>query len=135
MPGLLINIDVPDMAAGERFYTEALGLSVGRRFGGDFTELLGTDAPFYLLLKKAGSSIGPAGGDTRRYERHWCPIHPDFVVEDLDAAVARALAAGAVQEGETGTAPYGRLAMFADPFGHGFCLIEFNERGYDAIVS
>jgi hypothetical protein len=25
--------------------------------------------------------------------------------------------------------------MFADPFGHGFCLIAFNERGYDAIAS
>ena len=43
-------------------------------------------------------------------------------------------AAGAVQEGETCDAPYGRLAMFADPFGHGFCLIEFNEAGYDAIA-
>jgi hypothetical protein len=40
-----------------------------------------------------------------------------------------------VREGETCDAPYGRLAMFADPFGHGFCLIEFNEAGYDAIAS
>jgi hypothetical protein len=30
--------------------------------------------------------------------------------------------------------PYGRLALVADPFGHGFCLIQFNERGYDAIA-
>jgi len=33
MPGLLITIDVPDIAAGEHFYTAALGLTVGRRFG------------------------------------------------------------------------------------------------------
>ena len=111
----------------------ALGLAVGRRFGPNFVELLGAPAPIYLLRKDAGSSIGPAGGDTRRYERHWSPIHVDFVVQDLDAAIARALSAGAVQEGETCDAPYGRLAMFADPFGHGFCLIEFNEVGYDAV--
>ena len=134
MPGLLVNIDVPDIAAGEAFYTRALGLSVGRRFGADFVELLGAPAPIYLLRKDAGTAIGPAGGDTRRYTRHWSPIHPDFAVEDMDAAIARAQAAGAVQEGETCDAPYGRLAMFADPFGHGFCLIEFNEQGYDAIV-
>ncbi|HEX9806541.1 MAG TPA: VOC family protein [Alteraurantiacibacter sp.] len=134
MPGLLLNIDVPDIEQGITFYTAALGLTVGRRFGKDFAELLGADAPIYLLLKAPGTSIGPAGGDTRRYERHWSPIHPDFTVTDMDAAIARAIRAGAVQEGETCDAPYGRLAMFADPFGHGFCLIEFNEQGYDAIV-
>lgn len=94
MPGLLLNIDVPDVAAAEAFYCAALGLRPGRRFGTDFVELLGSDAPIYLLLKEAGTAIGPAGGDTRRYARHWSPIHPDFVVEDLDMAVARALAAG-----------------------------------------
>jgi hypothetical protein len=25
--------------------------------------------------------------------------------------------------------------MFADPFGHGFCLIEFNAIGYDALLA
>lgn len=134
MPGLLVNIDVPDVEAGIAFYTAAIDLEVGRRFDDDFVELTGADAPIYLLGKDAGTSIGPAGGDVRRYERHWSPIHPDFVVEDMDAAIARAVAAGAVQEGEICDAPYGRLAMFADPFGHGFCLIHFNERGYDALL-
>lgn len=135
MPGLLINIDVPDIPAAEAFYTAALGLSVGRRFDEDFIELLGAPAPIYLLRNDAGTPIGPAGGDKRRYERHWSPIHPDFVVEDLDAATQRALAAGAILESEACEAAYGRIAMFADPFGHGFCLIEFNEEGYDAIAS
>ena len=135
MPGLLLNIDVPDIEAGVQFYTAALGLSVGRRFGPDFVELLGSDAPIYLLKKSAGTSIGPEGGDTRRYERHWSPIHPDFAVADMDSAIERAISAGAVQEGETRDAPYGKLAMFADPFGHGFCLIEFNSEGYDAIAT
>lgn len=134
MPGLLLNIDVPALDPAIAFYTEALGLSAGRRFGDDAAELLGAPAPIYLLVKPAGLPIGPAGGDTRRYRRHWSPIHPDFVVDDLDVAIARALAAGAVQEGEAHDAPYGRLAMFADPFGHGFCLIAFNDRGYDALL-
>ena len=133
-PGLLLNIDVPDLAQGVRFYTEALGLKVGRWFDSTFVELVGADAPIYLLEKQAGTSIGPPGGDIRSFERHWSPIHPDFVVADLDASVLRAVAAGAVQEGRTCDAPYGRLAMFADPFGHGFCLIEFNSAGYDALL-
>ena len=134
MADLLLNIDVPDMEQGIAFYTAALGLEVGRRFDPGFVELVGRDVPIYLLRKDAGTTIGPAGGDSRRYQRHWSPIHPDFVVDDIAAATARAISAGAVQEGETCDAPYGRLALFADPFGHGFCLIEFNAEGYDAIV-
>jgi lactoylglutathione lyase len=133
-PGLLLNIDVPDIEAGVEFYTAAWGLEVGRRFDKDFIELLGAEAPIYLLAKAAGTAIGPAGGDVRRYDRHWTPVHPDFAVDDLEAAIARATAAGAVREGEICEAPYGRLAMFADPFGHGFCLIQFNEQGYDALL-
>lgn len=135
MPGLLINIDVPDLAKAEYFYTAALGLTVGRRFDEDIVELLGSDAPIYLIRKPAGSAIGPGAGDFRRYNRHWTPVHPDFSVTGLDAAMARAVAAGAVQEGETLDLAYGRQAMFADPFGNGFCLIEFNAQGYDALLT
>ena len=135
MADLLLNIDVPDVEGGIAFYTAALGLRVGRRFDADFVELIGRDAPIYLLRKDPGTPIGPTGGETRRYERHWSPVHADFVVDDIDAAIARATAAGAIREGETCDAPYGRLAMFADPFGHGFCLIEFNEAGYDALTT
>jgi predicted enzyme related to lactoylglutathione lyase len=134
VPGLLLNIDVPDMARGIAFYTAAFGLRVGRRFDADFVELLGLEAPLYLLEKAEGSAIGPAGGDVRRYARHWSPIHPDIVVPDLDAAVARAVAAGAVVESPIRDAAYGRIAMLADPFGHGFCLIAFNAAGYDALA-
>ena len=135
MPGLLINIDVPDLAKAEHFYTAALGLTAGRRFDDDIVELLGSDVPIYLIRKPAGSAIGPGGGDFRRYNRHWTPVHPDFSVTGLDAVIARAVAAGAVQEGETLDLAYGRQAMFADPFGNGFCLIEFNAQGYDALLS
>lgn len=129
---LLLNIDVPDVETGIRFYTAAFGLTVGRRFGADFVELLGWPAPLYLLTKKAGT-VG-AGGDLRRYERHWTPMHPDVVVDNVDAAVARAVKAGAKLEAPAKDAPYGRIAMLADPFGHGFCLLQFSEKGYDALL-
>ena len=51
------------------------------------------------------------------------------------AALARATAAGAKLEGDVRTANWGRIAVLADPFGHGFCLIEFLNRGYDEIAS
>jgi predicted enzyme related to lactoylglutathione lyase len=129
---LLLNIDVPDIEAGERFYTAAFDLKVGRRFGADFVELVGWPAPVYLLAKDAGTP--GAGADLRNYARHWTPIHPDIVVEDLNFAVTRALAAGAVLEHSAKDTPYGRIAMLADPFGHGFCLLQFNAQGYDALL-
>jgi predicted enzyme related to lactoylglutathione lyase len=130
---LQINIDVPDVETGVRFYTQAFGLTVSRRFGSDFVELLGWPAPVYLLTKAAGT-VG-AGGDKRRYSRHWTPVHPDIVVDDVDAAVERAVGAGAKLEVPAADAAYGRIAMLADPFGHGFCLLQFNERGYDALLT
>jgi predicted enzyme related to lactoylglutathione lyase len=129
---LLLNIDVPDIEAGERFYTAAFDLAVGRRFGSDTVELLGGAVPIYLL-KKAAGTVG-AGDDLRRYERHWTPVHLDIVVSDLDGAVARAISAGATREQAPEQAAYGRIAMFRDPFGHGFCLIEFSKEGYDALL-
>jgi predicted enzyme related to lactoylglutathione lyase len=128
----LLNIDVPDVAAATEFYTAAFGLTVGRRFGTAFVELNGWPAPVYLLTKAAGT-VG-AGDDRRRYGRHWTPLHVDVVVDDVDAAVARALAAGAILEAPARDAPYGRIAMLADPFGHGFCLLAFSAEGYDALL-
>ncbi|MEA2805234.1 MAG: hypothetical protein QOE49_5329, partial [Rhodospirillaceae bacterium] len=106
---------------------------VGRRFGTDFVELLGWPAPVYLLTKAAGT-VG-AGGDLRRYARHWTPVHPDIVVDDVDAAVERAVGAGAKLEAAAKDTAYGRIAMLADPFGHGFCLLQFNRQGYDALLA
>jgi predicted enzyme related to lactoylglutathione lyase len=129
---ILLNIDVPDLAAAERFYTEAFGLVTGRRFGTDFIEMLGWPVPLYLLRKEPGT-IG-AGAQARSYARHWTPVHLDVVVEDLDAATVRAARAGARVEQAPQDVAFGRIARVADPFGHGFCLIEFSARGYDALL-
>lgn len=129
---LLLNIDVPDVEAGVRFYTTAFGLTVARHFGADMAELVGWPATVYLLTKPAGT-VG-AGADARRYDRHWTPVHVDVVVGDVDATVERAVGAGATLEVPAQDTPYGRIAMLADPFGHGFCLLRFNDRGYDALL-
>ncbi|HEY5850746.1 MAG TPA: VOC family protein [Lysobacter sp.] len=130
---LLLNIDVDDLPAAEAFYTAAFDLQPARRFGDAVVEMLGAEAPIYLLHKPAGST--GAGGMPRHYDRHWTPLHCDVVVDDLDAALARAIDAGARQEGALREADWGRIATIADPFGHGWCLLQFRGRGYDEITT
>ena len=132
---VLANIDVDDLARATEFYCNALGLRVGRRFEGSAVELLGGSTPIYLLRKASGTAASPASAARRDYTRHWTPVHLDFVVPDLSSALARARGAGASLEGEVRTDKWGRIAVMADPFGHGFCLIEFLGRGYDEIAS
>jgi predicted enzyme related to lactoylglutathione lyase len=131
---LLVNVDVADLARATAFYCEALGLSIGRHVGDAAIELFGAGAPMYLLAKPAGSAASAATAQRRDYSRHWTPVHLDFAVREIERAVQRARAAGATLEGEIASHPWGRLALMADPFGHGFCLIEFSGRGYDEIV-
>jgi lactoylglutathione lyase len=132
--GLLANIDVDDLARAEAFYVDALGLHPGRRFGDGGLELLGASSPIYLLQKPAASRACTTAASVRDYTRHWTPVHLDFVVPDLAHALARACNAGARLEGAVREANWGRIATLADPFGHGFCLIEFLNRGYDEIA-
>ncbi|MGE8499181.1 MAG: VOC family protein [Pseudomonas sp.] len=132
---LLINLDVPDLPAAEAFYTQAFDLHVGRRlFAGEVVELLGGPAPVYLLQRPVGSPACGASTAVRDYQRHWTPLHLDVVVDDLEAALARALAAGATQEGAISEAAWGRLVGLSDPFGHGICLLQWQGRGYDEVT-
>jgi predicted enzyme related to lactoylglutathione lyase len=129
---VLINIDVPDLEAALAFYMRAFGLMVRRRFGGQGAELAGWPVSLFLLQKAAGTK--GAGNALRTYERHWTPVHLDVVVDDIDAAITRAVAAGARVEHEVKAAIWGKIAQLADPFGHGICLIQFLGRGYDEIA-
>lgn len=131
---MLVNIDVPDAEAAVRFYTDALLLRVGQRFNPDFIELVGAAVPIYVLGKDGTTTPFAGASAARDYARHWTPVHLDFVVDDLEAAVLRAESAGAVREGELSEHVWGRMATFADPFGHGFCLIELKGRGYAELL-
>ena len=135
MVDLLVNVDVDDLDRAIAFYTGAFDLRIGRRFGADGVELLGASAPIYLLAKAAGTSSSSSSTQLRDYRRHWTPVHLDIVVTDIDAAVARVTAAGASLERPVRTSNWGKLALLADPFGNGFCLVEFVGRGYDEIAA
>ncbi|WHZ12423.1 MAG: putative lyase [Burkholderiaceae bacterium] len=131
---LLVNIDVDNLERAIRFYTGAFDLKVTRRFGSDAVELLGGSAPIYLLLKATGTLATSAPSQTRDYGRHWTPVHLDIAVANIEDAVSRATAAGATQEQPVRSSSWGKLALMADPFGHGFCLVQFVGRGYDEIA-
>ena len=128
---IIINIDVPDLAPAIEFYTAALGLRHSRTLDDDVAELTGASATLYLLQKDAGTGAVKSPPIARDYHRHWTPVHFDLVVDDVDAAAARAIAAGARQE--TGHVDWrgSRCISFSDPFGHGFCFIQFERGRYD----
>jgi predicted enzyme related to lactoylglutathione lyase len=131
---LLVNLDVDDLEKAIHFYGSAFELTVGRRFGTSGVEMLGSSAPIYLLVKSGGTPASETTSRRRSYERHWTPVHLDFVVEDIESAVQKAIAVGARLEKPIATHKWGRLALMADPFGHGFCFVQFLGRGYDEIT-
>lgn len=131
---LRICVDVDDMNRAIAFYTEGLGLRAGRRFQDAFTEILGASSPIDLLLNAAGTRPVAGSQEERSYQRHWTPVHLDFVVDDIDAAVARLVEHGAVLEMPVNDRAWGRIAGLADPFGHGIDLLQFTGRGYDALL-
>ncbi len=120
----LVNIDVPELGPAIAFYSAALGLTLKRRLDDDVAELAGASVSLFLLKKAAHTPTGP-DSNTRHYARHWTPVHLDFVVEDIAQAAQRAVDAGATQESVCIQWKGSKCITFSDPFGHGFCLIEF----------
>ena len=127
-------IDVDDMDKAIAFYTAGIGLSVGRRFESAWVEMLGATLPIDLLCNPPGTAPCACDPALRRdYRRHWTPTHLDFVVPDLEIAVDRVRALGATLDRDIQERPWGRMANLGDPFGNGFCLLEFRGGGYDAM--
>lgn len=127
---VLLNIDVPGIEPAVAFYSSAFGLTLGRMVSDDVAELTGAGATIYLLRNSEGTESSVPGSQRRSYARHWTPIHLDFVVDDLDTASRRALQAGAVQTSDCMHWNGSKCITFSDPFGHGFCLIEFAHGSY-----
>jgi predicted enzyme related to lactoylglutathione lyase len=132
---LLVNLDVDDLERAIAFYSDALGLRLERRlFKGMVAEMGGASSKIYLLTHPTGSRASLGTSSVRTYDRHWTPVHLDFETKDVDGAVARAVEAGAKLEGGIQGFAWGRLATLSDTFGHGFCLLQFSDRGYDAVA-
>jgi predicted enzyme related to lactoylglutathione lyase len=130
---LLVNLDVDDLDKAVRFYSSVFGLKVGRRLGTVGLEMLGCSSPIYLMVKSANTPA-ETSSQVRTYQRHWTPVHLDFVVDEIELAVERAVLAGALLEKPVQVFGWGKLALMADPFGHGFCFVQFLGRGYDEIA-
>ena len=124
----LINIDVPDLQLAVEFYAAAVGAQLERVLDDDVAELTYGSSVIYLLCKPEGSGATPQ--NVRSFRRHWTAVHVDFVVDDIDQAVARASAAGAKRESERIDWRGSKCVTFSDPFGHGFCLIELTGGAY-----
>ena len=119
-----ISIDVPDLAAGIRFYGGLFDLAEGPRPLPQLCVLRGAEGQSLLLIaREDGTRPFPDAQVRRSYTRHWTPVHLDFHVEDVAATRDRALALGATCEVFHEAPGRPQAAFMADPFGHGFCLI------------
>ena len=79
--------------------------------------------PFFQRLLSWTKPHAGLPKDTRRYERHWTPVHLDFHVHDFDEALARILRENGMIENEFRTEGPMPAAFCSDPFGNGFCVI------------
>ena len=121
-----ISIDVPNLTDAIRFYTSAFGFTESSAPVPAVAVLRAGTTKICLLEKRAGTRASTHTEETRRYERHWTPVHLDIHVDDLEAALARALDSGAKREQVFENAKHGSAAFCSDPFGHGICLIQRN---------
>lgn len=129
---LLVNVDVDSLERGIAFYQNGLGLQLARcLFNGSVAEMRGASSRIYLLENPPDTPATSSTAKRRDYSRHWTPVHLDFEVDDVAVAVRRAVTAGAKLESEIQTYSWGRLVTMSDPFGHGFCLLQFSNGSYD----
>ena len=119
-----VSVDVPSLAQGVAFYCAAFGFSKKSETVPSVAVLHGLNIELCLLEKPAGSKPSPATADRRKFERHWTPVHLDFHVGDLRAALQRVEAHGAKCEQIFENPEHGSAAFCSDPFGNGFCLLE-----------
>ena len=119
-----VSLDVPSLQAGLDFYGAALGFTEVSRPLPVLAFIEAGEARILLIEKPEGSLPFKGAQTSRHYQRHWTPIHLDFSVPDAEAARDRAVAAGGTCEAWWDIKGRPRTAFMADPFGHGFCLIE-----------
>jgi predicted enzyme related to lactoylglutathione lyase len=118
-----ISIDVEDVDRAVDFYRDALGLRMIGKGDGWATMALG-EQTFFL-----GLPWGSDGRIERDHRRHWTPVHLDFVVDDFDATLERAIKAGAkLDRPVLRRSDLGDMANMSDPSGNGFDLIQRTTR-------
>jgi catechol 2,3-dioxygenase-like lactoylglutathione lyase family enzyme len=111
-----VVFDAPDPRALAEFYHQLLGWPIGR------------DEPGWVTLRPPHDGPGLSFQPEEAYVRPTWPagpgdqqmmVHLDIEVDDLDAAGAHAIAAGAVL---AEFQPQEDVRVYLDPAGHPFCL-------------
>jgi predicted enzyme related to lactoylglutathione lyase len=113
-----ICIDVDDVDRAVVFYGRGLGLTVVEAHPDWAHVKLGAQT-FWIMKAPAGAQ----GRISRDYRRHWTPVHLDFTVDDIEAAVKRAIDAGGKLESDIQRGAKGALANLSDPSGNGVDLV------------
>jgi predicted enzyme related to lactoylglutathione lyase len=133
MPEVHVYIEIDDLERGIEFYVDGLGLSLKRRLTERWVELAGAQMPIHLLARPEPEFETGEHVLHKEFSRHWTPVHLDFVVSDLEAAVERAVRAGATLERRVDHPGFWQMAALADPFGNGFDLITDPEAAYERL--
>lgn len=121
-PTVHVSIDVPDLDAGVSFYVAVFGFVELSRPFPTMAVVDGNNVSVCLHERASGSVPAPTAKETRRYERHWTPVHLDLHVPGFDDTLGRIRESGGhvEQEVRSGRKP---VAFCSDPFGNGFCVI------------
>jgi predicted enzyme related to lactoylglutathione lyase len=109
-----VTVPVPDLDEGLSFYSDRLGHEVIWR----------NDAVGQVGLRLPDSTTEIVLSTRLGYEPNW-------LVDSLDEAVERVLAAGGRLLAAPGSIPVGRVAVLADPFGNPIVVLEISAR-YDS---
>lgn len=111
-----VVLDAEDAHALGEFYSELLGWPIAKADPGGVA-LLPPDGVAYLSIQTNNRYVRPVWPDDGRSQQMMA--HLDFEVDDLEAAVASAVAAGAALAGYQ---PQDDVRVMLDPAGHPFCL-------------
>lgn len=108
------ELSTPDSEGARAFYATILERPV---------EDMGVPGFDYATVKVGDDDVAGVWGVPGE-TAHWMTY---FAVDDADAAVARATAAGGTVVREASDSPYGRFAIVADPFGAAFAVMKLPE--------
>jgi predicted enzyme related to lactoylglutathione lyase len=110
-----VQVPVPSLDEGVRFYADALG----------------------HRMKWRNDSVGQAGlelpdGDSELVLTERLSYEPNWLVDDVPAAVANFVAAGGTVVSPVAEIPVGRVAVVRDPFGNVLVIVDLSKGLYDA---
>jgi predicted enzyme related to lactoylglutathione lyase len=111
-----VAIDAPDARSLAEFYARLLGWTIAREEPG-YTVVAAPAGSAYLGIASASGYVRPVWPPEAGHQQMM--MHLDVEVDELDAAVAEAIALGA---SVAGYQPQEQVRVLPDPAGHPFCL-------------